>query len=94
VRALRAIGRALAAAIVAVLLALIRLYQVTLSYFIGGQCRFQPTCSRYFAEALRVHGLARGFSLGTRRIFRCHPWGGSGYDPVPSPSATGARERP
>lgn len=73
---------------IGVCLALIRLYQLTLSYFIGGFCRFQPTCSRYAAEALRRHGLFRGLALGAWRICRCQPWGGSGYDPVPP-----ARER-
>jgi len=70
-------------AALAVLLALIRLYQVTLSYVIGGYCRFQPTCSRYTAEALRTHGLARGLRLGAWRVCRCNPWGGHGFDPVP-----------
>ncbi len=46
-------------------------------------CRFTPTCSQYALEALRKHGPLKGFCLAVRRILRCHPWGGSGYDPVP-----------
>lgn len=56
---------------------------------IGGPnsgCRFHPTCSNYFLEAVKIHGPYRGSWLGIRRIFRCHPWGGSGEDPVPSKS--------
>ena len=48
-------------------------------------CRFQPTCSSYAIEALQVHGVFKGTWLAVRRIGRCHPWGGSGYDPVPGP---------
>ena len=62
---------------------LIWLYQKLLSPFLGSNCRFQPTCSAYAEEALRVHGAFRGGWLALRRITRCHPWGGSGYDPVP-----------
>lgn len=62
---------------------LIRLYQKLVSPFLGGNCRFQPTCSEYAEEALRVHGAFRGSWLALRRIGRCHPWGGAGYDPVP-----------
>lgn len=47
-------------------------------------CRFSPTCSQYFLEAVETHGVLRGTLLGLRRICRCHPWGGSGYDPVPA----------
>jgi len=50
----------------------------------GSQCRYQPTCSHYSIEALQEHGLFVGGILALRRILSCHPWGGSGYDPVPS----------
>ena len=66
-----------------VLLALIRVYQCTLSHLIGRHCRHQPTCSNYTAEAIAKHGAIRGSWLGLKRIVRCHPWGTSGYDPVP-----------
>ncbi len=62
---------------------LIRLYQLAISPWLGGNCRFQPTCSAYAIEALETHGVLRGSWLAVRRIGRCHPWGGSGYDPVP-----------
>lgn len=47
------------------------------------RCRYQPTCSNYFIEALNEQGLFKGVFLGVKRIFSCHPWGGSGHDPVP-----------
>ena len=62
---------------------LVRLYQVTLGFFMGGHCRFHPTCSEYSIEALRVHGALRGSWLTLRRLLRCQPFGGAGYDPVP-----------
>jgi hypothetical protein len=62
---------------------LIRLYQITLSPYMGRQCRYTPTCSNYALEALQKHGLLRGSWLAVKRILRCAPWGGSGYDPVP-----------
>ena len=62
-------------------------YKVTLSPWIGRQCRFQPTCSDYAAQALTLHGPLRGGALAARRLCRCHPWGGSGYDPVPPRAA-------
>jgi putative membrane protein insertion efficiency factor len=61
----------------------IRAYQSTISPMLPPMCRFSPSCSHYMVEAIGKHGPARGLWLGTRRILRCHPWGGSGYDPVP-----------
>ena len=70
-------------AIVTILCAPIRLYQRCISPLTPPACRFTPTCSQYALEALRKHGPLRGLYLAVRRILRCHPWGGSGYDPVP-----------
>ncbi len=64
-------------------IALIRLYQLTLSPIVGGGCRFLPSCSAYAIEAIRIHGALRGSGLAIRRISRCHPFGASGLDPVP-----------
>ncbi len=61
----------------------IRIYQKTLANLVGGQCRFHPSCSEYGIESLRRHGAIKGSLLTVRRIGRCHPWGGSGHDPVP-----------
>ena len=61
----------------------IRIYQKTLANLVGGQCRFHPSCSKYGIESLRRHGAIKGSLLTVRRIGRCHPWGGSGHDPVP-----------
>jgi putative membrane protein insertion efficiency factor len=61
----------------------IRLYQLVISPWLGPKCRFTPTCSQYGMEALRRHGLFKGLWLTIRRVSRCHPWGGSGFDPVP-----------
>ena len=61
----------------------VRAYQLLLSPFAGGACRFEPTCSAYAIEALTVHGLLRGLGLAIRRVTSCHPFGRSGYDPVP-----------
>jgi putative membrane protein insertion efficiency factor len=65
------------------LIALIRGYQLTLSPFVGGACRFAPSCSAYAREAIERHGAWRGSWLALRRLAKCHPFGGSGYDPVP-----------
>ena len=63
---------------------LIKFYQVCISPLKGGPtCRFTPTCSQYALEAFRKYGPFKGFWLSLKRILRCHPWGGSGYDPVP-----------
>ncbi len=66
-----------------VLLFLIRVYQLTLSPFLGNSCRFQPTCSQYAAIAVRQHGAWPGSWLAVSRICRCNPWGGQGVDLVP-----------
>jgi putative membrane protein insertion efficiency factor len=66
---------------VGVLLGLIWVYQRTLSPLLGPVCRFQPSCSRYMAEALRKYGLVRGLGKGLARLARCHPWHPGGYDP-------------
>lgn len=62
---------------------LVRLYQLTLSPLLPMACRFDPSCSRYAMEALAQHGALKGGLLAMKRLGRCHPWGGSGYDPVP-----------
>jgi putative membrane protein insertion efficiency factor len=62
---------------------LIVLYQRIISPWIGPKCRYTPTCSQYGIEALKKHGPVKGLWLTMKRVSRCHPWGGSGYDPVP-----------
>ena len=66
-----------------VLILLVRAYQVTLSPLFSGCCRFEPSCSNYMIEAIQVHGALKGTLLGIWRLLRCHPFGKSGYDPVP-----------
>jgi putative membrane protein insertion efficiency factor len=63
---------------------LIKIYQFLISPIIGNNCRFNPTCSNYALEALKKHGLVLGMYYSIIRISKCHPWGGSGHDPVPS----------
>jgi putative membrane protein insertion efficiency factor len=61
---------------------LVLLYRVTLGYFIGGHCRYTPTCSQYAIDAINKYGPLRGGWKSMKRISRCHPWGGRGYDPA------------
>ena len=65
------------------LMAMVRFYRAAISPLRPPCCRFYPTCSQYALEALRKHGPLKGSWLTLRRLSRCHPWGGSGYDPVP-----------
>ena len=82
----------------ALLIILVRAYQWAISPLIhwiagpGAGCRFTPTCSRYAVEALERHGALRGGVLATRRLCRCHPWGGQGHDPVPTEGVASARQ--
>jgi hypothetical protein len=66
-----------------ILISLIRFYQRFISPLTPPSCRFTPTCSQYTLEAIQKYGALKGTWLGIKRICRCHPWGGSGYDPVP-----------
>ena len=62
---------------------LIKLYQWIISPLLGPKCRYTPTCSQYGIEAFKKHGSVKGFWLTAKRVSKCHPWGGHGYDPVP-----------
>lgn len=66
-----------------ILIGVVKFYQGAISPMLPASCRYTPTCSQYAIEAIRKHGPARGSLLAIKRICRCHPWGGSGYDPVP-----------
>ena len=61
----------------------VRLYQWTLAPLLPPACRYWPSCSQYMIDAVRKHGVLKGVYFGVRRLLRCHPWGGCGYDPVP-----------
>ena len=67
----------------ALLIGLVKAYRLLLSPWLGSSCRFEPTCSCYAAACIERFGPARGTWLGLKRLLRCHPWGGHGYDPVP-----------
>lgn len=76
-----------------VLIGMVKVYQVGISSWTPPSCRFTPTCSAYAVEALERYGALRGTWIAVRRILRCHPWGGFGYDPVPPVSgASGAAD--
>ena len=64
------------------LIGMVHLYRATLGHVMGGHCRFEPTCSQYMIDAINKHGPIRGTWRGIRRIARCNPFGGSGYDPA------------
>ncbi|KAA1246716.1 membrane protein insertion efficiency factor YidD [Aquimarina sp. RZ0] len=74
------------------LIGLVKLYQNLISPLTPATCRYQPTCSHYTIEALQKHGFIKGSKLSVKRIFSCHPWGGSGYDPVPDNNDTNNTE--
>ena len=80
-----------------ILVLVIKIYQYIISPFLGNRCRFLPTCSEYFIEALKTQGLIKGFKLGIKRIFKCHPFkklGGShGLDFVPIPKNVSRQEK-
>ena len=76
-------GRAVSKAITWLLLLPIRFYQKCISPLTPAACRYTPTCSEYARQALIKYGPVKGLWLAMKRILRCHPWGGSGYDPVP-----------
>lgn len=71
-----------------VLMAIIRLYQLTLSPLLGPRCRFYPSCSCYAHTAIGRYGVVRGTWLGLKRLLRCHPFTAGGYDPVPDKPVT------
>ncbi len=66
-----------------IFIGVVRLYQLVVSPILGPRCRFQPTCSAYAMDAIKLHGGLKGGWLAIRRIVKCHPWGGHGFDPVP-----------
>lgn len=76
----------------AALVAIIKTYRVVLSGWLGGQCRFAPTCSHYAEQAIRTHGAIKGSALASWRVLRCNPYGKGGLDPVPTPSHLRAYE--
>ncbi len=81
----RAAMRRAGAPLRALVIAGIRLYRITLSGWLGGQCRYSPTCSRYAEEAIHRHGAIRGSALASWRLLRCNPFGRGGVEPVPPP---------
>jgi len=73
----------LSKAVALIPIAMVKIYQVAISPFFPSSCRYTPTCSSYAIDALKKHGIFKGLWLSVKRISRCHPWGGHGYDPVP-----------
>lgn len=77
----QALGRGMLRLPSAVLILAVRMYQIFLSPLLGRHCRFEPSCSVYFIEAVKKYGTLRGVARGLRRVSRCHPWNPGGYDP-------------
>ncbi|HUF75722.1 MAG TPA: membrane protein insertion efficiency factor YidD [Longimicrobiales bacterium] len=73
-----------------ILIGIVRLYQLAISSWTPSSCRFTPSCSAYAVQAIETHGGLRGGWMAARRLGRCHPWGGQGYDPVPGAEASEA----
>ena len=65
-----------------ILIKTIKLYQLILSPLLGSNCRFEPTCSQYFIEAVEINGALKGSVMGIKRLLKCHPWHPGGFDPV------------
>ena len=65
------------------LILIIKIYQLIISPILGQNCRYLPTCSEYTVQSLKEFGIIKGLGLSSKRIMKCHPWGGHGYDPVP-----------
>ena len=80
---LHTLARGISRALTALLCLPVYFYRYCISPLTPPSCRFTPTCSQYALEALKKHGPVKGLALAVNRIFRCHPWGGCGYDPVP-----------
>lgn len=76
-----------------IIILLIRFYQAAISPWLGPSCRHQPTCSAYMVEAIQEWGALRGGWLGIKRLLKCHPWGTSGYDPVPKKDSANGAEK-
>ncbi|MBI1316844.1 membrane protein insertion efficiency factor YidD [bacterium] len=85
------LGRFLSRVFSLPLVGLVKVYQYTLGVFLPNSCRYQPTCSNYALEALRLWGPFKGTWLAIKRISRCHPWGGHGFDPVPKPPRSSSK---
>ena len=66
-----------------IVIKIIKFYQYLISPLLGNNCRYLPTCSEYTVQSLKQFGIIKGLSLSSKRIMKCHPWGGHGYDPVP-----------
>jgi len=89
----RMISRLMTGLMTGALSGAIRFYQLTLAYFFVGACRYEPSCSAYAAEAVLRHGPLHGSWLAARRLCRCGPWGGVGFDPVPPKLSCQSAER-